>query len=171
MSSIEKNIAGIRERMKKAAEKAGRDPSGIRLIAVTKTATLDQIKEAVQCGIRDFGENRLQAAEPKMLSLLEHKDIRWHMIGHLQTNKVKKAVELFWLIHGVDSLRLAKEIDKEAAKKGPVFPVLLEVNIGEEDSKFGVRPQDVKELLSQCSTLQSIKAQGLMAMAPFSRDP
>jgi len=171
MSEIEKNIVRIRARIQKAAEKAGRDPSKIKFVAVTKTAAVEQIEEAIGCGIEDFGENRLQAAEPKILALSDQEGIRWHMIGHLQTNKVKRTLDLFCLIHGVDSLRLAKEIDKEAGKRGLVFPVLLEVNISGEASKFGVSPQDIKELLSQCGTLSNIKVQGLMTMAPYSTDP
>ncbi len=157
--------------MQKAAGRAGRELSSIKLVAVTKTAAVEQIEEAFRCGIEDFGENRLQTAEPKISALSLHKSVRWHMIGHLQTNKVKRVLELFYFIHGVDSLRLAKEIDKEAGKKGLVFPVLMEVNISEEATKFGMKPQEAKVFLTQCRALPNIKVQGLMVMAPYSPDP
>ena len=173
MTNVEENIEAVIKRMKAAAQKAGRSTQDITLVAVTKTATVEQVEEAVKCGIMDFGENRVQTAEPKIKEIRISGDqgIRWHMIGHLQTNKVKKATELFSLIHGVDSLRLAREIDKEAAKKDIVFPVLLEINISGEESKFGVKPPDAAELLNQCSALSNIKVEGLMTMAPFSDDP
>ncbi|MFA5098529.1 MAG: YggS family pyridoxal phosphate-dependent enzyme [Candidatus Margulisiibacteriota bacterium] len=171
MSNIAENIIRVRERMQKAAGRAGRELSSIKLVAVTKTAAVEQIEEAFRCGIEDFGENRLQTAEPKILALSLQKSVSWHMIGHLQTNKVKKALGLFCLIHGLDSLKLARKIDEEAGKKGLVFPVFMEVNISEEATKFGMKPQDAKVFLVQCRALPNIKVQGLMVMAPYSPDP
>lgn len=173
MTNVAENIELVRQRISAAAERAGRSAQNVTLVAVTKTATAEQVEEAVKCGVKDFGENRVQAAESKIKEIRKsgYQDIRWHMIGHLQTNKVKKAVELFSLIHGVDSIRLAEEINKEAAKKDIIFPVLLEVNVAGEASKFGVQPQEAKELLKQCTSLPNIKVDGLMAMAPFSDDP
>ena len=171
MTNTAKNIEGVKTRIRTAAEKAGRSANDIKLVAVTKTATVDQIKEILDCGIKDLGENRIQAAIPKIESLSAHQGIRWHMIGHLQTNKVKKAIELFSLIHGVDSLNLAQEINKDAVQKGIVFPVLLEVNVAGEGSKFGIKPQEAKAFLRACDSLPNINVEGLMAMAPFSDDP
>ncbi|MEK7376198.1 MAG: YggS family pyridoxal phosphate-dependent enzyme, partial [Candidatus Margulisiibacteriota bacterium] len=132
MPNVTENIEIVRKRIKAAAERVGLNAENIKLVAVTKTSTIDQIKEALDCGISDLGENRIQAAISKIDPLSAYPGIRWHMIGHLQTNKVKKAIELFSLIHGVDSLRLAREINKEAAQKNIVFPVLLEINVAGE---------------------------------------
>ena len=168
---IKTNIDNINKKIKNACERAGRQPSEITLVAVTKTASIIQVKEAVDCGLQDFGENRIQMAQEKIAILGSIEGLRWHMIGHLQTNKVAKAVELFDLIHGVDSIRLAEEINKKAKAKGVVFPVLLEVNVSGEESKFGVRTEEVKSLIAQTDMLENIDVKGLMTMAPFSDDP
>jgi len=166
---IKENLASIRERIEKAAKSCDRDPASIKLIAVTKEADLDQIKEAIARGITDIGENRIQDAIGKYNVL--GNTIKWHMIGHLQTNKVNKAVEIFDLIHSVDSLRLAEAISKEATKIDKTQDILVQVNASGEESKFGISPKEAKPLIEQIIALSNIRVLGLMTMAPFVDDP
>ena len=159
MSSIVENLKEI----------AGSLPEGVKLVAVSKTKPVEAIEEAYEAGQRVFGENRVQELAEKYEIL--PKDIEWHMIGHLQTNKVKDAVRLTSLIHSVDSIRLAETIDKEAAKKGIVANVLLEVNMAKEDTKFGLMPEEVMDFIHEIVRFQNIKVQGLMTIAPFVENP
>lgn len=160
---IKENIRQVFNNIAKAEPEERRGKA--RLIAVSKTKPVSAIQEAYDCGIRDFGENKVQEILEKFDCLPA--DIRWHMIGHLQRNKVKYIIDKVALIHSVDSLRLAEEISKEALKKGIVMPILLEVNIAHEESKFGVRPQELEELIRQVATLKGVKIKGLMTVAPF----
>jgi len=155
--------------MAQAAARAGRDPQAITLVCVTKEANLAQTKDAISCGITDIGENRIQDAVAKYKIL--GAPVRWHLVGHLQTNKVKRAVEIFDIIHSVDSLRLAEAISREAAKINKVQDILVEVNTSGEESKFGVSPEETPPLIKQIALLNNIRLLGLMTVAPMVDDP
>ena len=159
------NLSRVYENIKIACEKAGRDPSEVTLIAVSKTKPIETLKEAYDAGTRVFGENKVQELDKKIDAL--PKDISWHMIGHLQRNKVKYIAGRVSLIHSVDSYRLAEEINIQAKKRGIVIPVLIEVNVAEEDSKFGVSVEDTEELIRQVAELDGVKVMGLMTIAPY----
>ena len=137
----------------------------VTLIAVSKTKPVSMLEEAYALGVRDFGENKVQELVDKAGQLPE--DIRWHMIGHLQRNKVKYIIDKVYLIHSVDSLRLAEEISKEAVKHGVTANILIEVNVAGEESKFGVSPEDTPGLIEEISRLPAIQVRGLMTIAPF----
>ncbi|MCR4651770.1 MAG: YggS family pyridoxal phosphate-dependent enzyme [Lachnospiraceae bacterium] len=139
------------------------------LIAVSKTKPVTDIEEAYDSGIRDFGENKVQEIMDKYPVL--PKDIRWHMIGHLQTNKVKYIADKVYMIHSVESVKLATEISKRAVAAGRCIPVLIEVNVAEEESKFGLKPSEVSDFCKECSALPGIKVSGLMTVAPYTDDP
>lgn len=143
-------------------------PQNVTLIAVSKTKPISLIQEAYATGQRDFGENKVQELVEKQEALPE--DIRWHMIGHLQRNKVKYIAPFVHLIHGVDSLRLLKEINKQGAKINRCIPVLLQVHISQEDTKFGFDSNELKEAINECKVLEWIKPCGLMGMATFTSD-
>lgn len=155
----------IQRRVRAACERSGRDPKEVTLIAVSKTKPASDLKEAYDAGARDFGENKVQEILKKYPQL--PKDIRWHMIGHLQTNKVRQVVGKACLIHSVDSVKLAGEISKESGKQGITTPVLLEVNVAEEETKFGFHIEETEEALREISRLEGIKVCGLMTIAPF----
>ena len=163
--SVEENLKHIKERMAAACARAGRDSREVTLIAVSKTKPVSMMMEAYGTGIRDFGENKVQELVDKAGQLPE--DIRWHMIGHLQRNKVKYIIDKVYLIHSVDSLRLAEEISKEAVKHGVTANILIEVNVAGEESKFGVSPEDTPGLIEEISRLPAIQVRGLMTIAPF----
>lgn len=158
LESVEKNIA-------LACQKSGRSREEITLIAVSKTKPVALLKEAYQTGMRDFGENKVQEMCEKY-ELME-KDIKWHMIGHLQTNKVKYLIGKTTLIHSVDSYKLACEIEKQAAKQNCVMDILVEVNIAEEETKFGISEAEVIELVKDIAKLQHVRIRGLMTVAPY----
>ena len=151
--------------MKDACRRSGRAESDVTLIAVSKTKPLPMLEEVYSLGIRDFGENKVQELVDKAEQLPD--DIRWHMIGHLQRNKVKYIVDKVYMIHSVDSLRLAEEISKEAVKRGIIVNILIEVNVAGEESKFGVTPEDTPGLVQEISHLPGILVRGLMTIAPF----
>ena len=162
------NIEEVLKKMDEAKKRSLHSKDTI-LIAVSKTKPVSSIEEAYACGIRDFGENKVQELVDKYEQL--PKDIRWHMIGHLQRNKVKYIVDKVYMIHSVDSLRLAEEISKEAVKKQVNVNILLEVNIAGEDSKFGIRTkQECVELVKQIAKLPNIIIKGLMTVAPFTEN-
>lgn len=166
---VSTKLQAVRTRIADAARRVGRPPESVRLICVTKTATLDQIREAVAAGATDLGENRVQDAQPKIEAL--GPGPTWHMIGTLQRNKVKPAVGLFAWIHSVDSVALALTIERQAAAAGRVVPVLLEVNTSGEETKHGVPPEAVDPLLAVAKTLPHVQVRGLMTMAPLVKDP
>ncbi|MCR5310898.1 MAG: YggS family pyridoxal phosphate-dependent enzyme, partial [Lachnospiraceae bacterium] len=147
---------------------AGRDPESVTLIAVSKTHPASDVMKAYELGVRDFGENKVQELMDKYDKL--PRDIRWHMIGHLQKNKVKYLIGKVCLIHSVDSFELAKVIDKESAKNGLVTDILIEVNVSGEESKFGVAPKDLCNLLKEISLLPNVRVKGLMTVAPYVED-
>ncbi len=167
--SISENIKTIMDRIAAAAKRAGRDPASVRLVVVTKTIDVARIKEAVDAGVMVLGENRVQEAKGKIERL--GNTASWHLIGHLQMNKVRHAVNSFDLIHSMDSLELAKEIDKHAAKTGKAQNVLVEVNIGGEASKAGMTVRNAPVLVREAAKLSHIAIQGLMTIPPFPENP
>ena len=166
---IRENLDLIEERIAKACERAGRSRDSVTLICVTKTKPLAMLEEAYDAGQRNFGENKVQEICRKKPEL--PKDIRWHMIGHLQRNKVRQLIGNTVMIHSVDSLRLAQTISDEALKTGIVMPILIEVNVAGEDSKFGVACDRVEALLRDISVLGGIHVEGLMTIAPYTDNP
>ncbi|MCR5250925.1 MAG: YggS family pyridoxal phosphate-dependent enzyme [Lachnospiraceae bacterium] len=170
MGRIRENLDQIQNNINSACIRAGRDPSEVTLINVSKTKPVEMLQEAYEAGSRHFGENRVQELTAKMPVLPE--DIIWHMIGHLQTNKIRYIVGKVKLIHSVDSLHLAQAIDKEAEKAGCVQDILLEMNLAEEASKFGSGdPAKNAELIREISGLSHIRLCGLMTVAPYVTDP
>ena len=161
---IRENIEEVKEKIRLACVKSERDMNDVTLIAVSTTKPLPMLQEAYECGIRDFGENKVQELMEKIPAMPD--DIRWHMIGHLQRNKVKYIVDKVYLIHSVDSLRLAEEISKEACKKNVCVNILVEVNVAEEDTKFGTTCEDAIALVENISRLPNLKIHGLMTIAP-----
>ncbi|MDD5197046.1 MAG: YggS family pyridoxal phosphate-dependent enzyme [Candidatus Omnitrophota bacterium] len=164
---IKENIFEVRKRIASACLKAGRKADTLKVIAVSKNRSIEEIKEAVESGITEFGENRVQEALLKYSAVAA----RWHMVGHLQTNKAGEAVKIFDLIQSVDSLRLAREIDKEALKINKIQDILLEVKISPEEAKFGLRPQETPGVIREVSAFKNIKIKGLMAIAPIVKNP
>lgn len=162
---IKENIANVEKIINQECEKSGRAKEDVTLIAVSKTKPIEMLQEAYDTGCRDFGENKVQELIDKYEVM--PKDIRWHMIGHLQRNKVKYIVDKVYLIHSVDSLKLAEEISKEAKKKNVTAHILIEVNIANEKTKFGITSQEVIQLVRDISKLENIKIEGLMTIAPM----
>ena len=169
MTEIAENIAQVRERMEGAARQAGRSPGKVRLVAVSKTVDLARIRQAIAAGVDSLGENYVQEAQKK-IEALGH-EVAWHFIGHLQTNKAKVAVRLFDFVHSVDGLKLAEELSRVALQQGKVLPILLQINLSREESKFGTSEAEVFHLLEQMSRLQGISVKGLMTMPPFFENP
>ena len=162
---IQINLNEVEQNILTACKKCGRSRNEITLIAVSKTKPISLLEEAYSASVRDFGENKVQEMCDKY-ELME-KDIRWHMIGHLQTNKVKYLIGKTTLIHSVDSYRLACEIEKQAAKQDCIMDILIEVNIAEEESKFGLAEEEVIELIKEVSKLPHVRIKGLMTVAPY----
>ncbi len=167
--SVCENYRVVEEKVENACKRAGRNREEVTLIAVSKTKPVSMIEELLPLGVRDFGENKVQELTAKEEEL--PKDIHWHMIGHLQRNKVKYVVDKVCMIHSVDSLRLAQEISKEAVKHDLVMPVLVEVNVAGEESKFGVSVEEAPSLVEEISKLPGIHVNGLMTIAPYVEDP
>lgn len=166
--TIKENIKEVENIIAQECEKAGRSPSDVTLIAVSKTKPVELLKEAYAYGCRDFGENKVQELLDKYEALPS--DIRWHMIGHLQRNKVKYIVDKVYMIHSVDSLRLAEEISKEASKKNVCVNILIEVNVADEETKYGVSCEEVRQLVCDIAKLPNVRIKGLMTIAPFVED-
>lgn len=162
---IKENLADVEKAIEKACEKAGRKREEVTLIAVSKTYPVEDIKTAMECGATVFGENKVQELVEKEEQL--PKDIEWHLIGHLQRNKVKYIVDKVAMIHSVDSLRLAEEISKEAVKKNVDVNVLIEVNVAQEETKFGVTLEETETLIEQIAQLPNVFVKGLMTIAPY----
>jgi pyridoxal phosphate enzyme (YggS family) len=171
--SVAENIARVQEKIRTAAARAGRDPGEITLLAVSKTFAAERIREAYQASIRHFGENRVQEFAGKVDSLRDLGDARWHMIGHLQTNKAGKAAELFSAIDSVDSLKLAEKLNDSAHTAGKKLAVLIEVNVGGEAAKSGVPPDslELERLLAAAPQFDHLEIRGLMTVPPFTEDP
>jgi pyridoxal phosphate enzyme (YggS family) len=171
--SIADNINAIRERIARAAARVGRSADSIVLMAVSKTVEPERIKEAYAAGLRVFGENRVQEFESKSAMLSELKDAQWRLIGHLQSNKAKKAAELFHAVDSVDSLRLAEKLNQAAAEVGKKLDVLIEIKVGQEESKAGF-PLDspgLQNLLNAAPKLEDVQIRGLMTVPPFTENP
>ena len=169
MSNIAGNVEAVRTRIAAACERAGRDATKVQLVAVSKKFTPEVIREAADAGLTLFGENRIQEAKIKIPDCPGH--LRWHFIGNLQTNKCRDAVGLFEMVHAVDSLRLAEELNKRCEQAAKVMPVLLEVNVSGEGSKHGFLPADAVEAMRAFFDFPQLELHGLMTMAPFTRQP
>ncbi len=168
MSYIRQNLETVNAEIQKAASSCNRDPKTVKLIAVTKTYDAEIINQAIECGITDIGENRVQEVLEKYD---EVRPVKWHIIGHLQKNKVKHIIDKAEIIHSVDSFELAKEIDKQAKKTGKIQKILLEVNVSGEESKFGILPEECEVLCREISkSFENVKIEGLMTVAPFTDD-
>lgn len=166
---IAQNLHQVQENIKKACEKANRDPSEVTLIAVSKTKPVSMLQEAYDEGVRTFGENKVQEIMDKYGQLPQ--DIEWHMIGHLQRNKVKYIADKVTMIHSLDSLRLAETIESEASKHNRVIPVLIEVNVAMEESKFGISVDEVLPFVQELSKFPHLRVNGLMTIAPYVENP
>lgn len=166
---IKENVAEVEARIQAACERAGRCREEVTLIAVSKTKPVRDIYEVMETGIKDFGENKVQEMCDKMEIIQQ--PLNWHMIGHLQRNKVKYIVDKATLIHSVDSLRLAQQISQEAQKKSVESNILIEVNVAEEESKFGLSTEEVIQMVEEISKLPSVHIKGLMTVAPFTDNP
>ena len=166
---LAENLQQVNANIEKACAAVGRAPSEITLVAVSKTKPVSMLQEAYDAGARVFGENKVQEIMDKYDQLPS--DIQWHMIGHLQRNKVKYIIDKVAMIHSVDSLRLAQTIEQEAAKKELVMPILLEVNVAEEDTKFGLKVEEVLPLVEEISKFPHVHIRGLMTSAPFVANP
>ncbi len=169
-SELREKIIAVDRRIEKAAARCGRDPGDIRLLAVSKTKSADTVKEAMEAGATILGENYIQEARDKIEALRDY-PVSWHFIGHLQSNKAKLAVKLFDLIHSVDSLKLARAIDRQAAGINKIQAVLIQANVGNEPSKSGVSPAEVIHLVRDISPLENVSVTGLMTIPPFFDNP
>ncbi len=166
---LKENLANVEKNIEQACKNAGRSRNEVTLIAVSKTKPVEMLQEIYDENIRDFGENKVQELCSKMEQLPS--DIRWHMIGHLQRNKVKYIVGKVELIHSVDTYRLAEEINIQAKKQNVIVPILVEVNIAHEESKFGISAEDAILLVEEISKLENIRIKGLMTIAPYVENP
>ncbi|MBR4860925.1 MAG: YggS family pyridoxal phosphate-dependent enzyme [Firmicutes bacterium] len=167
--SIRENIEHINQLKAEAAARSGRKGEDVLLVAVTKLHDVDEINEAIDCGITDIGENKVQ----EIMDKFDHvKPVRWHLIGHLQTNKVKYIIDKVSMIHSVDSLRLAQEINKRAQQHSLTMDILIQVNSAEEESKFGIKTEETGQMIQDIlDTCENIRIRGLMCIAPFEENP
>jgi len=170
MTDIEENVGRVQERIAAACRRCGRRPGDVKLLAISKTFPPESIRAAYEVGLRDFGENRVQEAKAKRPAL-EDLSITWHLVGHLQTNKAKAARELFQWVDTVDSFRLAQKLEQAAVPGGGRLPLLLEVNMGGEESKAGVGESETAQLAEQISQLATLEIRGLMVIPPYFADP
>jgi len=172
--SLFTNISNIHKRISHAAIKAGRSPEDIKLIAVTKNVAIERIKQAADAGLRIFGENRVQEAREKIEAArykMHDTDIQWHLIGHLQKNKARLAVELFDFIHSVDSTELAEALNKHAEKMGKTQEIIIQVKLSHEESKSGISKDNLMGLVEDISIMKNLRLNGLMTIPPFFDDP
>ncbi len=169
LEGIPRNIGLIKERVSRAAEKSGRKPEDITILAVTKTVGADRIREAINEGLADLGENRVQELIEKYPEFDD--SVRWHLIGHLQTNKVKYIIDKVKMIHSLDRIELAEEINKRAEKLQKTMDVLVQINVARENTKFGIDPGDAVEFVKRVAQFKNVKVKGLMTIAPFVEDP
>ena len=169
MSELQENLTRIRSRIDQACERSGRQPDSVRLMAVSKNQSPELVAQAASAGLTLFGENRIQEAKVKIP--LCPGQLEWHFIGHLQSNKSRDAVSLFHVVQGVDSLALAEELQKQAIKQARSLPILLEVNVAGESSKFGWNPDRLLAELLQLNALNRLEVHGLMTIAPYAVDP
>jgi pyridoxal phosphate enzyme (YggS family) len=167
---LKQRLEQVRQRIRQAAESSNRDADSVRLVAVSKTVTADIVREAIEAGVTILGENYVQEARDKFNALVQY-PVSWHFIGHLQSNKAKYAVRLFDLIHSVDSLKLARELDKQAAKVDKIQQILVQVNISGEDTKSGISADEAPRLIAEIGRLKNIAVKGLMTMPPYFYQP
>ena len=167
---MKQRLEHVKERIRRAAESCNRDPDSIRLVVVSKTFPAETVKVAIEAGATILGENYVQEAREKFDALV-HYAVSWHFVGHLQSNKAKYAVRLFDLIHSVDSLKLARALDREAKKADKIQPILVQVNISGEDTKSGIAAEETPGLISEISLLENLSVQGLMTMPPYFYQP
>jgi len=170
VGDLSDRLEAVRERLATAAERAGRDPASVRLIAVSKTVPADRVREAIRAGVDTLGENYVQEARAKMADLADL-TVAWHFIGRLQTNKAKDVIEGFSLIHSVDRLKLARELDRRAGLHGRTLPILIQVNLSGEETKGGAAESEALDLIRTAAGLEHIEVRGLMTMPPFFDDP
>jgi len=171
---IKQNIDKIKERVEKASKKAGRKPEDIKIVGVTKNVEPVRILKAIDAGIVDLGENRVQELQEKINAIRaanKNENVNWHMIGHLQKNKVKYLIDSVVMIHSLDSVELAQEINKRAQKAGKIIDVLVQVNVAGEESKFGISKDEAMNFIKEISKYRNIKVKGLMTIAPLVSDP
>ncbi len=169
MIEIKNNLEIIQSKIVKACERSGRNPAELEIIAVTKTIDIESIDYALDCGINSIGENKVQEIMDKYPKI--QKPVKWHLIGHLQTNKVKYIIDKVDLIHSLDSISLAEEINKRAAKLSLIKDVLIQVNVAEEESKFGIGYDEVDSFIEQLQGFDNIRVRGFMTIAPYFEDP
>lgn len=169
MSSIKENLKEVEEKIKRAAERGGRDRSEVKLVAVSKTVDVPLVREAIEAGHQLFGENRVQEARDKIEEI--GRDVVWHMIGHLQRNKVKYIFDLFDMVHSVDSIPLAKEIEKVGSRLGKTMDILIQVNISGEETKHGMGAEETIKIIKEVARFNHVSIKGLMTMPPFFDDP
>lgn len=169
MDNLTETLRAVRKRIHEAAERSGHNSESVKIVAVTKTFSAAVVQAAMTAGLMDIGENRVQEAAAKYAVI--GKKVRWHLVGHLQTNKVKKAVEFFDMIHSVDSLRLAEAIDRSAQQAGKTMPVLIQVNTSEEESKWGCQPEHALTLLERMHVFDHIDVRGFMTIGPWTDNP
>lgn len=167
LEKVEENLERVRGQIEQAAQSCGRDPKEVTLVAVTKTVPVERINEAIRCGVTDIGENRVQELLSKYDQLENRENLRIHIIGRLQTNKVKYIADKVHMIHSVDSWKLLEEIDKQCRKVGRVMDVLLEINLSGEEQKGGMPAGQLPEILEKCGTLPNIRVKGLMTVPPL----
>lgn len=173
-TALLENIKNIYRKISSASIRSGRNPFDIKLIAVTKTVSMDKIKEAIDLGLRIFGENKVQEAKEKIADCrlqIADCELEWHMIGHLQKNKAKTAIQLFDMIHSVDSIELAEKLNKYAERERKIQRVLIEVNLSGEETKYGVARENLMDLIEFVSVMKNLKLEGLMTMPPFFDNP
>jgi pyridoxal phosphate enzyme (YggS family) len=174
MATLRDNVESIRSRISSASLRAGRRPDEVRLVAVTKTVGPDVIRNAVECGLREFGENRVQEARKKVRSeelRVMSEDISWHLIGHLQKNKAMAAVGLFDMIQSVDSIELAETLNGYAGKAGKIQRILLQVKLSDEESKYGIKKENIMSVIRRSEYMKNLKLEGLMTIPPYFDDP
>jgi pyridoxal phosphate enzyme (YggS family) len=167
---LKQRLEQIEQRIRQAAESCDRDADSVRLVAVSKTIAADIVKDAIEAGVTILGENYVQEARDKFNALVQY-PVSWHFIGHLQSNKAKYAVRLFDLIHSVDSLKLARELDKQAAKLDKIQQILVQVNISAEETKSGISTDEAPRLIAEISQLKNVAVKGLMTMPPYFYQP
>jgi len=171
MGDIRQNIQSVRERMAKAASACGRRAEDIALLAVSKTFPRESIFQAAQAGVDKFGENRVQEAEGKIPAIREILKLEWHLVGHLQSNKTRRAAELFDVIHSLDGVRLAAKLNQTSLEIGKTLSVLLQVDLGGEAAKFGAAPAEIGEIMESMAGFKGLRLDGLMTIPPFFQDP
>lgn len=171
MTSIAQNIRSIRERIARAATTRQRAPEEVTLLAISKTFPIESIALAVEAGVRQFGENRVQEAEDKIPYFSGNPMLEWHLVGHLQSNKTRRAAELFDVIHSLDSVKLASRLNQACLEVGKVVSILLQVDLGGEATKFGAHPDQIPEIIEGLSVMKGLRLDGLMIIPPFLQDP